>query len=170
MAEVTWQGWGCGAHLQTHSELRRFTHFCGLPAKLLQYVLLGTGPEDHPRVEANAKCSPRSSAQSGCVLEPSVPCGLVAPGSRPGELQASGAQNMLGGWGEWLQNLGGPRQWQRPWTEDPHPLLALTGVSGFPGTQMGPTSCSWCLSADLGEKMNSCKSETFFLHFLKIGV
>lgn len=92
VAEVIWQGWECGAHLQTHSELCCFTHFCGLPAKLLQYVLLGTSPEDHPSVEANAKYSPRSSAHSGCVLEPSVPCGLPAPGSLPGELQASGAQ------------------------------------------------------------------------------
>lgn len=29
------------------------------PSKLLQHVLAGTSPEDHPGIEANAKCSPQ---------------------------------------------------------------------------------------------------------------
>ena len=63
---------------------------------------------------------------------------------------------------------GGTQTAAAPADEDPQPLLALTGVSGFPGTQVGPTSCSWCFSAELGEKMNSCKSETFFLGSFKL--
>lgn len=46
------------------------------PSKLLQYVLPGSSPEDHPGIEANAKWSPLTSAHSGYLSEPSTACGL----------------------------------------------------------------------------------------------
>lgn len=51
-------GWSVELISKPTSGSAAFTHFCGLPAKLLPYVLLGTSPEDHPDIEANAKCSP----------------------------------------------------------------------------------------------------------------
>ena len=48
---------------------------------------------------------------------------LWSPGAgfRPGELQASGAQNTLGGWGEWLQKLGQTQTVAAPTDGGPSP-------------------------------------------------
>lgn len=129
-------GIGVRSPPQNHSELCRFTHFCGLPAKLLQYVLLGSSPEDHPSVEANAKCGPRASAQSGCVLEPES-CGLLVPEFPPRVSSKPVEPRTPWGNGGVVAEAGadpdsGSAHRRRTLT----PLLVLIGVSG--GNPSGP--------------------------------
>lgn len=57
VARGSWQRGGLQPVLKPTSGFAALST-CGLPAKLLQCVLLGTSPEDHPGMQANGKASP----------------------------------------------------------------------------------------------------------------
>lgn len=74
---------GHGAHLKPTPGLAAVPASV-VSSKLLQYVLPGTSPEDHPGTEANAKCSPDLSPQQRVPLGARHGLWPLVLGSLPG--------------------------------------------------------------------------------------
>lgn len=126
-------GGGRGAHLQAHSGLCRFFRIRGLPVSCC--TVCSPAPA-LKTTEERGKCKmrPPTSAQSGCLPEPSTACGLRCRvpsqvsskqvGPRRGACVPGAEPKVLEG--------------IRMVAEDTHHLPGTDGGSGFPGTQVGP--------------------------------
>lgn len=126
---------GRGSHFQAHSRLCRFFPVCGLPVN--SSTLCSLAPVLKTTKE-RGKCEtrPPTLAESRRLPEPSTACGLWC--WFPSQVSSKQV---------------GPRTWSRVpaaepkalggiqmVAEDAHHLPGTDGVSGFPGTQVGPAS------------------------------